>query len=146
MKTCFKCLTSKPLSEFYRHHMMADGHLGKCKDCTRRDVKLHRQSKIDRIRQYDRERADLPHRKALRERVSREWQERYPDRRRAHHEAANATRGGKLSRPGCCEGCGKEGVRLERHHHDYAKPLVVVWLCRPCHAIADKIRRKFEAA
>jgi hypothetical protein len=39
MKKCFKCGLEKPLSEFYKHPRMKGGCLGKCKDCTKLDVK-----------------------------------------------------------------------------------------------------------
>lgn len=33
MKQCFVCNKLKPIDDFYKHKRMADGHLGKCKQC-----------------------------------------------------------------------------------------------------------------
>lgn len=38
-KACFKCGVWKDLSEYYVHKQMGDGHLNKCKDCTKKDTK-----------------------------------------------------------------------------------------------------------
>ena len=42
-------------------------------------------------------------------------------------------RTGKLTRPESCPRCAGKGVRVDAHHEDYARPLEVEWLCRPCH-------------
>ena len=64
-KKCFKCGVEKPLTDFYKHSEMKDGHLNKWKECTKLDVSLHRAKNIDRIREYDRRRGKLSHRLKL---------------------------------------------------------------------------------
>lgn len=46
MKKCFKCGAQKPLSQFYKHPAMGDGHLGKCKECAKNDVKSNYRENI----------------------------------------------------------------------------------------------------
>jgi hypothetical protein len=38
-KICFKCGLLKPISDFYAHPKTKDGHLNKCIECTKKDVK-----------------------------------------------------------------------------------------------------------
>jgi hypothetical protein len=120
--------------------MMADGRLSKCKDCARADVKQHR-AENNSVREYDRQRAKLPHRAELRSRVTREWRQAHRERSQAHGRAGRAG----LEAPSLCEGCNLP-EKLEKHHPDYSKPLLVVWFCKRCHCIADKIRRLLEAS
>lgn len=124
MKTCFKCQRELPLSEFYRHKRMADGHLNKCKDCTRKDVTDHRLKNIERIREYDRKRGNRQPPEYL-----REMREKYPRQYKAQTMSHNAIRDGKIKKE-ACEVCGKD--QAHAHHDDYAYPLSVRWLC-PAH-------------
>ena len=41
MKACKKCGEDKVLSEFYAMKLNADGKSGKCKECTKKDVKMN---------------------------------------------------------------------------------------------------------
>ena len=128
LKTCFKCGEAKPLSEFYRHQRMADGHLNKCKNCAIKDVIKNRTENIERIRDYDRKRKSLPHRRELNRKVCAEYATNYPKRRAAQAAVRYAVRRGKLI-PQPCFICGE---KAEAHHPDYDAPLSVVWLC-PAH-------------
>lgn len=52
-----------------------------------------------------------------------------------------AVKNGHLSKPQRCEQCGEE-KRLEAHHQDYLKPLLVNWLCVTCHGLQHPRLRK----
>jgi ribosomal protein S27AE len=135
MKQCFKCGQTKPLSEFYEHKRMADGHLNKCKPCTRNDTLAVRTRDIEHYRAYDRHRALKPGRKAAMHQTVRDYRERFPNRQRANAAVNRAVRSGKI-KPQSCERCGIE--KAFAHHEDYSKPLDVIWLCQPCHKTRHK--------
>jgi len=136
-KVCFKCDRRKPLDDFYKHKMMADGHLGKCKACTKRDVSKNYRDRIDQYREYEKKRAQSPHRKYARfggakPKYVRKRSPETPAKRRARTAVGNAVRDGRLIK-GPCEVCGST-VRIHGHHDDYRRPLSVRWLCPKHHA------------
>lgn len=128
-KQCFKCKTVKPFSDFYKHPRMADGHLNKCKECTKNDVGTHRGKNLEKIREYDRERGARQTPEYRKYYIST-----YPRKYVAKNMVNNAVRDGKLDKPSNCETCSKQSKRLHGHHDDYAKPLEVRWLCAACHS------------
>lgn len=145
LKTCFKCHQSKPISQFYRHKKMADGHLNKCKECTKADVSGHRHGKgRDKVLAYDRERAKTLKRIANNKRQIARWKELHPDRYAAHIALRNAVRAGRII-PLPCLVC---GAKAEAHHPDYSDPLYPVWLCpahhKQTHALWKKINKHTE--
>ncbi len=134
-KACFKCKVIKPLSEFYKHSQMADGHLNKCKDCAKNDVRTHRAQNLDKVRQYDRERGKRPERIKAGVEITRIWRAEDKRRQKAHNMVRNAVKTGKLVRQPCCR-CGNP--KTVAHHEDYDKPLDVMWLCQVCHTQRHK--------
>jgi hypothetical protein len=129
-KRCFKCGEIKNLSAFYPHKQMADGHLNKCIDCTKADVRLNRRTS-DRSREYDRQRNGTEKRKQLWKEKGRKYRTNYPEKCKAHDKLNNALAKGRLVRM-ACEVCGNE--KSQAHHDDYSKPLEVRWLCALHHA------------
>jgi hypothetical protein len=148
MKTCFKCKAEKPLTEYYRHDAMNDGHLGKCKECTKSDAMAYRVKNLARVKEYDRNRPNHAERiannkaqyqkdmadeqkRARRWANAAMWRMANPLKRKAHIVTSNAIRGGKLEKKPC-EHCGA-AEKVHAHHEDYNKPLDVNWLCVDCH-------------
>jgi hypothetical protein len=59
------------------------------------------------------------------------YRAKHPLAAKAHDTTQRAKARGKL-KPTACEDCGTK-KNLHGHHDDYAKPLVVRWLCGVCH-------------
>jgi len=157
MKVCFKCFAEKPLSDFYVHKAMADGHLNKCKDCTKKDVFRHRELNLEKVREYDRNRPNREERvKTTCTRISRlckedkDFSKRVSDiklkwallnqhKTKAKHAANRAVRDGKLQKKTVCEHCNLE-KKLQKHHWSYEEQhwLDVIWLCTSCHGKEHK--------
>lgn len=147
---CKSCETGKPATEFYASNQ------SRCKECVKASVRANRQEKADYYRAYDRKRyRDDPERAAhchamgrtipMAERVEKQRERRAadPQKYKARLAVSNALRDGKIQRKPCFF-CGSE-ERLEAHHHDYALPLDVYWLCKTCHGklhtVAGDLRR-----
>lgn len=148
MKICRECDTMLPLSSFYKHAQMADGYLNKCKTCVKNRVKKHRSENLEAIQEYDRQRANLPHRVEARSkyRQSERYQEKHtksnkkyrknnPDKYEAHNQVRDALLKGTLEKSNCiiCN-----SVKTEAHHEDYSKPLDVIWFCSKHHKLRHK--------
>jgi len=127
-KTCFKCGEIKPLSEFYQHKEMSDGHVNKCKECNKDDVKRNRKLKINYYREYDRDRG-------CRQKGSyqKNYRKNNPRKYIAQTMVNNAIRSGVLKRSEFCSTCGDNEFKTHGHHDDYNYPLTVRWLCPACH-------------
>lgn len=131
-KVCFKCNILKTLSDFYKHKQMGDGHLNKCKACTKKDVHNHREDNLEKIREYDRNRPNKAERISKMTEYTKGYREENPNKYFAHTLVNNHIRDGKLLRKLLCETCSSD-FRVVAHHNDYLKPLDVTWLCEVCH-------------
>lgn len=140
VQMCFKCDEKKPLSEFYKHPMMANGHLGKCKNCTRKDVAENYRTHREYYARYEQERFQRPERHQYVLAQQRHRKYRCPEKWLANQQVSNAIRDGRLIRKPCVI-CGNP--KSQAHHPDYSKPLDVVWLCRK-HHLATHGKQAYE--
>jgi hypothetical protein len=131
MKKCGACKKWLRDDEFGFRAASKDGLAAKCRGC---------QST------YDKARANDPHRVKARaeyqntdrgrqagSRAKKAWADRNTVKRAAHILIGNAIRDGRIVSAGMCETC-ESTDNLHAHHHDYAHPLGVTWLCASCHS------------
>ena len=129
-KRCFKCGEEKSLDNFYKHPMMKDGTVNKCKECNKKDVAENYRANINHYINYEKERFKRPERKKQIKEYQRKRRSLNYEKYKANNIISNAIRDGKLSKKPC-EICGD--LNSEAHHYDYSKPLDVKWLCRAHH-------------
>jgi ribosomal protein S27AE len=151
-KVCFKCNEEKPLSEFYKHKEMLDGHLNKCKECNKKDVRENRERNIEYYKEYDKLRfqndprvkdrntryANSENGKKVGNLAKIKWAKNNIIKRSASYIINNAVRDGKIIKPIVCSNCGLENKRIHGHHDNYNYPMVVRWLCPKCHVAWHK--------
>jgi hypothetical protein len=156
MKTCILCRKKKPFDQYYKHTEMADGYLGRCKECHKAEIRknfLRRMAdpkwrEKERIRQRDKERkkreikTGIPYGRLVRSKIyDLPWRTRNPEKYKAHCKVNNAIRDGKLN-PHPCQVCGSQPAHA--HHDDYSKPLDVRWLCPKHHTQHHLEMRRLE--
>jgi len=133
MKKCFKCGLELPLIDFYKHPKMPDGHVNKCKECNKNDIKGNYLSKMINPNYVISERKrgrDKYHRLYVGSGKSnpasiKKYQQKYPEKRKAISMSS------KLIPP-------NEG--LEKHHWSYNEEHYkdVIWLSKKQHMKAHR--------
>ena len=91
-KRCFKCGITQPLDNFYRHPETSDGHLGKCKTCTKSDVSQNYHNNRSYYQEYEREREKRPQRRAAKSVYAKKWNRVHTDRKNAYTAERRACR------------------------------------------------------
>ena len=71
---------------------------------------------------------------------NRRWRENNRHKIFAHNKLTLAIMCGKIKRPDICSICNNRGL-IVAHHHDYALPLDVIWICYTCH---NKIHNNYR--
>ena len=134
-----------PKSSFSKKSATKDGLQDRCKSCfseyNKRRYAADRERFKNQIKEYRQNNPGA----VLETRVK--MCEKNPTQKNAHMVIDAAINAGVVERPDHCYGCGcaNSEHRIEAHHHDYSKPLEVIWLCTPCHRRMDKQRQNQEA-
>lgn len=137
---CKVCGATEDSAPFYK------GVTSRCCECHKTLVKKNREEKRDYYIAYHKKRyrenpivrqrldayAKTEKGMESRAKARAKWLRNNPVKRAAHVILGNAVRDGRIFKPKQCQKCGVGG-RIHGHHHDYAKPLEVTWLCAPCH-------------
>ncbi len=146
MKHCGSCNETKPFSEFTKNPARKDGYHNQCKPCRSAEQKRRRAKYRVEYAEMEYQRNQTPHRK---EQLKEAGKRRNPKQVMAVRLVNNAVRSGLLIKPDKCSMC-HDKCRVQGHHHDYDKPLDVIWVCIQCHGelhgrVVVRTKAKFNA-
>lgn len=141
--TCKVCGVTSDVAEFYISLP------SRCKECHKRKVRENREEKAEYYKSYDAKRfQEDPRVKERHKRYQKteagkaaingsrkKWVGVFPEKKAAHTILNRSVSRGLIEKPDFCSKCGKHEVsrKIHAHHHDYTKPLDVIWLCAQCH-------------
>jgi hypothetical protein len=123
-KTCSKCGKEKGLKHFDKNPGRKHDVHSQCKDCK----VIYRLENAEKIKAYRQTGANKESRRI----GSIKYRLKFPHVGKATGLLNRAVRLGEIIPSDICSACNKKS-KTEAHHHDYSKPLEVVWLCRGCH-------------
>lgn len=124
-KRCFKCGLTFPITEFYAHPKMADGHLNKCKRCAKNDVHKNYMKNIEDDAYVEKER-----------KRGRDKYKKYHYKRSERNEYLNIS---KNTRRDFETKYGKLQKDIELHHWNYNKPKDIILLNARIHKRLHKL-------
>lgn len=149
-KQCRQCKQVLALSEYWNDKRSKDGKRSSCRKCLSPAITAWKKRNPEKVRAMNSSGRRQPGKVAL-------YMKRYkakaankiqaaqrarrrldPMKDRARDAVRRAIKKGALTRPTTCERCGEEKKWIEASHDDYRLPLVIEWLCAPCHRKKDK--------
>ena len=143
-KKCSKCGRELPLSKFNKNKNRRDGLQDRCRDCFSAYNRIRYRNMREKVKADVRRYKEENPQKVFETRLA--TCKKSPTKKNAYYVVDAAIKAGVIERPHVCSGCGcsDEEHRIEAHHHDYSRPLDVIWLCTPCHRRMDARRRERE--
>lgn len=167
IKKCNTCKQDKSIKDFYRQPNGLLGRTGSCKACRKvyqkqycddEEIKVKRkiarkthkcEAPEEKRKRYEKFKENNPdywkdyysQNREIRLEANKRFWKNNPDRYESYKAYKRGLGNGTIVRAQACMMCGLK-CKTIGHHHDYSKPLEVIWVCHECHMSIHK-KHKF---